>query len=200
MALPRWMATAASVGALALVGAACSSDDDGEAAETTAPATTEAAPATMGDTNAAGSETTGTVVDVAASDDDFSTLVTAVQEAGLVETLSGEGPFTVFAPTNDAFDALPAGTLDSLLLEENRDQLAAVLTYHVVPTEAMSGQLTDGMQVTTVQGETLTIGVSDSGVTLTDASGSTVSVVQADVDASNGVIHAIDAVLLPAAG
>ncbi len=198
MALPRWMATATAVGMLGLVGAACGDDDNGEAVETTAAATT-AAPATMTETNAVAPAAPGTIVDVAAGNENFATLVTAVQEAGLVETLSGTGPFTVFAPTNDAFAALPAGTLDSLLTEENRDQLASVLTYHVVPTEAMSGQLTDGMEVTTVQGETLKIGVSDSGVTVTDASGHTVSVVQADVDASNGVIHAIDAVLLPAA-
>ena len=106
----------------------------------------------------------------------------------------------VFAPVNDAFAALPAGTLDTLLLPENEDQLTAVLTYHVVPQQAMSDDLTDGMTITTVQGQPLTVGVSDTGVTLTDTNGNAVSVVQADIEAGNGVVHVIDGVLLPAAG
>jgi uncharacterized surface protein with fasciclin (FAS1) repeats len=145
-------------------------------------------------------EAPATVVDVAASNDDFSTLVTAVEAAGLAETLNGDGPFTVFAPVNDAFAALPAGTLDTLLLPDNEDQLTAVLTYHVVPQETMAGDLRDGITITTVQGQPLTVGVSDTGVTLADASGNAVSVVQADIEAGNGVMHVIDGVLLPAAG
>jgi uncharacterized surface protein with fasciclin (FAS1) repeats len=195
MALPRWIIGTAAVGALALGAAACGDDDDAAPEE---PSTATAdAPAESGGSAA---ESPATVVDVAASNDDFSTLVTAVEAAGLAETLNGDGPFTVFAPVNDAFAALPAGTLDTLLLPENEDQLTAVLTYHVVPMEAMSDDLSDGMTITTVQGQPLTVGVSDTGVTLTDASGNAVSVVQADIEAGNGVVHVIDEVLLPAAG
>jgi uncharacterized surface protein with fasciclin (FAS1) repeats len=195
MALPRWIIGTVAVGVLALGAAACG-DDDGAAPEEPSTATAES-PAESG---TSAPESPATVVDVAASNDDFSTLVTAVDSAGLAETLSGDGPFTVFAPVNDAFAALPPGTLDSLLLPENQDQLAAVLTYHVVPQEAMSDDLSDGMTVTTVQGQPLTVGVTDAGVTLTDATGNTVSVVQADIEAGNGVVHIIDGVLIPAAG
>ncbi len=195
MALPRWIMGTVAVGVLALGAAACG-DDDGAAPEEPSTATTES-PAESG---TSAPESPATVVDVAASNDDFSTLVTAVDSAGLAETLSGDGPFTVFAPVNDAFAALPPGTLDSLLLPENQDQLTAVLTYHVVPQEAMSDDLSDGTTVTTVQGQPLTVGVTDAGVTLTDATGNTVSVVQADIEAGNGVVHTIDGVLIPAAG
>lgn len=181
--LPRFVAVIGVGAAITLAAAACS-DDEGSSTTTT----TEA-PA----------EEVGTIVDVAAGNEDFSTLVTAVTAADLAETLSGDGPYTVFAPTNDAFAALPAGTLDELLLPENKDTLTAILTYHVVAGEVMSADLTDGQEVETVQGEILTVGVTDSGVTLTDAGGNTVNVVAADVDASNGVIHAIDGVLIPAA-
>ena len=117
------------------------------------------------------------------------TLVDAVVQADLAATLSGEGPFTVFAPTNAAFEALesmPSG-----------DALAEVLTYHVVPGMVGSGDLSDGMEVTTVQGQTFTVNIGDSGVTITDAAGNTVSVTVTDVPATNGVIHLIDGVLLP---
>ena len=194
MALPRWIIGTVAVGALALGAAACGDDDDGATPEEPSTATADN-PAESG---ASAPESPATVVDVASSNDDFSTLVTAVEAAGLAETLNGDGPFTVFAPVNNAFAALPTGTLDTLLLPENQDQLTAVLTYHVVPQEAMSDDLSDGMTVTTVQGQPLTVGVSDTGVTLTDASGNTVSVVQADIEAGNGVVHIIDAVLLPA--
>ena len=194
MALPRWIIATIAVGALSLTAAACGDDD--AAPEEPSTATTDS-PAQGGESAA---ESPATVVDVAASNDDFSTLVTAVESAGLAETLDGDGPFTVFAPVNEAFAALPAGTLDTLLLPENEDQLTAVLTYHVVPQEAMSDDLSDGMTITTVQGQPLTVGVSDTGVTLTDASGNTVSVVQADIEAGNGVVHVIDGVLLPATG
>lgn len=185
--LPRFVAVIGVGAAITLTAAACSDDDDASATTTTeAPAETPA-------------EVAGTIVDVAAGNADFSTLVTAVTAADLVETLSGDGPFTVFAPTNDAFAALPEGTLDELTLPENEDTLTGILTYHVVAGEVMSTDLSDGQEVETVQGEILTVGVSDSGVTLTDAGGNTVNVVAADVDASNGVIHAIDGVVLPAA-
>jgi uncharacterized surface protein with fasciclin (FAS1) repeats len=195
MALPRRIIATVAVGVLALGAAACGDDDDAAPEEpSTATADSQA------ESGGTAVESPATVVDVAASNDDFSTLVTAVEAAGLTETLNGGGPFTVFAPVNDAFAALPAGTLDTLLLPENEDQLTAVLTYHVVPQEAMSDDLSDGMTITTVQGQPLTVGVTDTGVTLTDASGNTASVVQADIEAGNGVVHVIDGVLLPAAG
>ena len=122
----------------------------------------------------------------------FTTLVAAVQAAGLVDTLKGDGPFTVFAPTDAAFAALPDGTVETLLLEENKDQLIAILTYHVVPGKVMSTDLTDGMTATTVQGGDLTIDL-DNGVSVNDA-----TVTTADVEASNGVIHIVDAVIIPA--
>jgi len=124
----------------------------------------------------------------------LSTLVAAVTEAELVTTLQGEGPFTVFAPTNDAFAALPAGTLDTLLMEENMSDLQGILTYHVVPGVVMAGDLTDGMVVETVNGQTITINVSDAGVTINGSA----AVTMADIVTSNGVVHVIDSVLLPA--
>lgn len=132
------------------------------------------------------------IVELASQTEALSTLVAAVKAAGLVETLQSDGPFTVFAPTNEAFAALPDGTLESLLLEENRDQLVKILTYHVVPGKVMSTDLSDGMTAGTVEGSEVTIGVTSNGVTVDDA-----SVVQADVEASNGVVHVIDAVILP---
>jgi uncharacterized surface protein with fasciclin (FAS1) repeats len=199
MVISRWMAGAAVAGSLALL-AACGDDDSAEDEPAVAESETESTSESAAGEETSGSQTPATVVDVAAGDENFSTLVTAVQAAGLAETLSGEGPFTVFAPVNDAFAALPAGTVDSLLQPANRDQLAAVLTYHVVPARALSGDLSDGMTVTTVQGQPLTVGVDGTMVTLTDASGNTVSVVQPDVEAGNGVVHVIDGVLLPANG
>jgi len=137
-----------------------------------------------------------TVVGLAVATPDLSTLVTAVTAAELVDTLSSAGPFTVFAPTNAAFANLPAGTLDSLLLAENIEQLKSVLTYHVVAASALSSDLTNGQVLTTVQGGTLTVSIADGKVTLTDAKGGVATVVQADIKASNGVVHVIDAVLL----
>ncbi|MEM6383703.1 MAG: fasciclin domain-containing protein [Pseudomonadota bacterium] len=131
------------------------------------------------------------IVDTAVAAGSFETLVAAVQAAGLVETLKGEGPFTVFAPTDDAFAALPEGTVESLLMEENRDQLIAILTYHVVPGKVMSSDLSGEMMVGTVEGSEVTIDAT-SGVTINGA-----NVVTADIEASNGVIHVIDAVILP---
>jgi uncharacterized surface protein with fasciclin (FAS1) repeats len=137
------------------------------------------------------------IVELASGNEDLSTLVTAVKAAGLVETLQGDGPFTVFAPTNAAFAALPAGTLDTLLQPANKDQLTGILTYHVVAGDITSDQLKDGQVVETVNGQKLTVNVRDGKVTITDAKGGTATVVTADVDASNGVVHVIDAVLLP---
>jgi uncharacterized surface protein with fasciclin (FAS1) repeats len=135
------------------------------------------------------------IVDTAVSAGSFNTLVAAVKAAGLVDTLKSNGPFTVFAPTDAAFDKLPAGTVENLLKPENKDQLVAVLTYHVVSGKVMSADVV-GQNTTakTVQGEALTIHAHD-GVKVDNA-----SVVKADIAASNGVIHVIDAVLLPKAG
>jgi uncharacterized surface protein with fasciclin (FAS1) repeats len=135
-------------------------------------------------------ESVGTIVDVAVGAGNFSTLVAAVTAADLVETLSGTGPFTVFAPTDDAFAALPAGVLDALLLPENKAVLAKILTYHVVSGTVMAADVTDG-DVATVEGQNITLSTA-SGVTVNGA-----NVISADVAASNGVIHAIDAVILP---
>lgn len=131
------------------------------------------------------------IVDTAVEAGSFTTLVAALEAAGLVETLKGEGPFTVFAPTDEAFAALPEGTVDSLLEPENQDQLVSILTYHVVPGEVMSGDLSDGMTAETVQGQEVTISVGD-GVMVDGA-----DVVTADIEASNGVIHVIDEVIMP---
>lgn len=137
-------------------------------------------------------EAPNTVVDIAVGSPDHTTLVAAVSAAGLVETLSGEGPFTVFAPTNAAFAALPEGTVESLLLEENKDQLTAVLTYHVVAGNVLSSDLSDGQVVTTLNGQELTVSINGGVVTINGA-----TVVAADLAGSNGVVHVIDAVLLP---
>ena len=137
-----------------------------------------------------------TVVDIAAGNPDFSTLVAAVQAAGLAETLSGPGPFTIFAPTNAAFAALPAGTLDSLLLPENKEQLAKILTYHVVPGKVMAADLPAadaGVATATVAGLDLSVRVEADG----SAKANDATITTADIEASNGVIHVIDTVLLP---
>jgi uncharacterized surface protein with fasciclin (FAS1) repeats len=132
------------------------------------------------------------IVDLAISQENLSTLVAAVKAGGLVETLKGKGPFTVFAPTNEAFAALPAGTLESLLKPENKDQLVQILTYHVLSGKVMSTDLKDGMTAKTVQGSEVKIGISKDGVKVNDA-----KVIKADVNASNGVVHVIDKVILP---
>lgn len=135
-------------------------------------------------------EAPGTIVEIAAGNPDFETLVAAVTAAGLGETLSGDGPFTVFAPTDEAFAALPEGVLDALLLPENKEALTAILTYHVLPAEVMAADVAAG-DVATVEGSTIKI-TTDGGVKVNEA-----KVIATDVDASNGVIHVIDAVLVP---
>lgn len=132
-----------------------------------------------------------TIVDVAAGNPDFSTLVTAVKAAGLVETLSGDGPFTVFAPTNEAFAKLPAGTVEDLLKPENKEKLVAVLTYHVVPGKVMAADVVKLDSAKTVNGKAVDIDTA-SGVKVDNA-----TVTATDVAASNGVIHVIDTVILP---
>lgn len=188
MKVLRRTTLAAVVAAAALTLAACggSTDEadtatsDEVVAEETTEEMAEEAPA----------ESAGTIVDVASNTEGFSTLVAAVSAAGLVDTLNGEGPFTVFAPTDDAFAALPPGVLDALLLPENKETLAKILTYHVVPGTVLAADVTDG-DVATVEGQSVTLSTAD-GVTVNGA-----TVVQADVMADNGVIHVIDAVILP---
>jgi len=132
------------------------------------------------------------IVDVAASNDDFSTLVAAVKAAGLVETLKGEGPFTVLAPTNAAFAKLPAGTVENLLKPENKDQLTAILTYHVIPGNNPASTVVTLDSAATVNGQSVSISVNDGTVSINNA-----TVTATDVEASNGVIHVIDTVLIP---
>lgn len=131
------------------------------------------------------------IVELAVGTESLSTLVAAVKAGDLVETLSGQGPFTVFAPTNDAFAALPEGTLDMLLKPENKDKLVAVLTYHVIGENVMSSDLKDGMKQKTVQGDKVKVDLTN-GAMINDA-----KVVKADIKASNGVVHVIDKVILP---
>jgi uncharacterized surface protein with fasciclin (FAS1) repeats len=132
------------------------------------------------------------IVEVAASAGSFNTLVAAVKAAGLVETLQGDGPFTVFAPTDDAFAKLPAGTIEDLLKPENRDRLQAILTYHVVPGRVMAEDVAGLQSATTVQGQDLKVSISDGTPMINDA-----KIIQTDILASNGVIHVIDTVVLP---
>jgi uncharacterized surface protein with fasciclin (FAS1) repeats len=172
----RWLLL---VGALLIVAvpfvlAACGGDEE-EA--TPAPATS--APAA------------DDIVDTAVSAGNFTTLVAALKAAELVETLKGVGPFTVFAPTDEAFAALPEGTVETLL-EDPKGDLTQILTYHVVPGKVMSTDITDGMTATTVQGEDVTFTIKDGSVYVNDA-----MVVTADIETLNGVIHVIDAVLIP---
>jgi len=131
------------------------------------------------------------IVEIASGNEDFSTLVAAVVAAGLAETLSGTGPFTVFAPTNAAFANLPAGTVEELLKPENKAKLASILTYHVVAGKVMSTDLSDGQKAATVNGQEITVAIGD-GVQIDSA-----NVTTADLEASNGVIHVIDSVILP---
>lgn len=182
--------TLASVAALALV--ACASETPAD--ETAADETAVAADATA----------SGNIVEVAQGNESFSTLVAAVTAAELGETLSGTGPFTVFAPTNDAFAKLPEGTVEQLTTEDT-ETLKSILTYHVVEGAVDAATLTNaiteagdaGYTITTVGGGTLTANIVDGGVVLTDAAGNTSKVTATDVAASNGMIHVIDTVLMP---
>lgn len=168
LALPRWLAAGALAVALAgsavaLAGSAVADDHD-----------------------------RADLVDTAVAAGQFETLVAAVQAADLVDTLQGEGPFTVFAPTDEAFAALPAGTLDELLMPENRERLQAILTYHVVSGKVMADDAMGLARAVTVQGQDLSITAENGSVRINEA-----RVIQADIEASNGVIHVIDGVLLP---
>ncbi len=191
-----------SIAALVVLSGCASNDADDTATDTATETIGAVTPSEMMSEEPMESETpmesmsespmddSGTVVDVAAGNPDFETLASAITAADLTETLSGEGPFTVFAPTNEAFEALPDGVLDALLMPENKDALTSVLTYHVLPDEVMAADVTAG-EVATVEGSTLEI-TTDDGVMVNDA-----TVVTPDVDASNGVIHAIDKVMVP---
>ena len=170
-----------------------------------APADTSAADeAAMADQMANDDAARGTIVEVAQADEGFSTLVSAVTAAGLGETLSGEGPFTVFAPTNDAFGKIPAATLTELTTNDT-ETLGNILKYHVVPgnidaatlTQAITDAGEGGYTITTVNGGTLNASVVDGNVVLTDGAGGTSMVTSTDVAASNGVVHVIDTVLMP---
>ncbi|MEM1408658.1 MAG: fasciclin domain-containing protein [Bacteroidota bacterium] len=132
------------------------------------------------------------IVDLAVGNDGLKTLVAAVKAGGLVDVLKSDGPFTVFAPTDEAFAALPEGTLESLLKPENKDQLVAILKYHVVSGKIMSTDLSNGQKAATVQGEKIKVAIKSGGVKIENA-----NVVAADVKAKNGVVHVIDAVILP---
>lgn len=147
---------------------------------------------------------TKNIVENAVNSKDHTTLVAAVKAAGLVETLQGKGPFTVFAPVNAAFEALPAGTVDTLLKPENKDTLTAVLTYHVVPArlnaqtlEALIKKGSGVAKLKTVQGAELMAKMANGGITITDAKGGTAKITIKNVNQSNGVIHVVDKVLLP---
>lgn len=167
----------ALVAAVPLVAVACGEDDD--------PEPTPAATATMG-----AEAPSADIVDTAVAAGSFTTLATALEAAGLVETLKGAGPYTVFAPTDEAFAKLPAGTVEGLL--EDPEALRAILLYHVVEGEVPASEVVDLDEATTVNGETVDISVEGSTVMVNDA-----TVTTADVEASNGVIHVIDTVLIP---
>jgi len=186
MSVPTPIRVAAAAGALVLTAAACSSDSTAEPTTTTTVVSQDAGTQATRDTTTA----EPTIVDVAASQPGFSTLVSAVKAADLVGTLSGPGPFTVFAPTNEAFAAIPADQLEALLAD--KALLTSILTYHVVPGAVMAADLQPTQQVTTAQGDSVDIEVTQDGATINGC-----NIVATDVEASNGVIHVIDCVLTP---
>ncbi len=193
--------------ALGLSLTGCSSDD-----ESTSSAATGGSPASTGGSSSGGSSSGGTagmggmpvveknILETAKAAGSFKTLLAAVDAAGLTATLNGPGPFTVFAPTDAAFEALPAGTLDTLLKPENKATLAGILSYHVVAGEVLAADVVKLSEATTVNGAKVSIAVVDGKVILTDGVGGKSEVVTTDITASNGVIHVLSAVLLPPAG
>jgi uncharacterized surface protein with fasciclin (FAS1) repeats len=194
--VPILIATAA---ASALLFASCGSDD--EPTSSSSSATTEAAqPADDSPTSPETSpeSSSETITDIVAGNPEFSTLLAAVKAAGLAATLSDDGPFTVFAPTDAAFAELPPKTLKELLKPANQDQLTAILTYHVVPAEVKAADVEAGT-VPTLNSAPFTVALDGGGVKITDGQGNQATVTDTDIDASNGVIHVIDSVLLPAA-
>ncbi|CAM4145091.1 fasciclin domain-containing protein [Flavobacterium antarcticum] len=186
--------TFAAVAIFGLVAASCGKKENTEMTEET----------TMDTTTTEVVAVDPNIVEVASGNENFTTLVAAVTAANLGETLSGDGPFTVFAPTNDAFAKLPAGTVETLLKPENIEKLKSILTYHVVSGKFDAAAVMDAIKtnnnkytVTTVQGAKIDLSIKDDKVILTDATGAMATVIMADVAASNGVIHAIDAVIMP---
>lgn len=186
---------------LALTLGACATDDSDMATETmtdeaTATDETTTEETITEETEAAAPE--GNIVDTAVAAGQFTTLTSALESAGLVETLQGEGPFTVFAPTDDAFAALPDGTVDELMADPTGD-LAEILQYHVIADEVWAADVMemDGQMVETVQGTELTVEVDGENVSLVDAAGNSVNVTDTDIESTNGVIHVIDGVLMP---
>jgi uncharacterized surface protein with fasciclin (FAS1) repeats len=187
MKLKKMIALGLLVPALAVGVAACGGDDEETASTGT---TTEAT-----DTGTTDMAAEMNIVETAQATPELSTLVDAVVAADLVETLSGEGPFTVFAPTNEAFAALPPAELERLLKPANKDELAKILTYHVVAGDVMAADLSNGQKVETVEGQDITVSIDGDKVMLND----TATVVQPDIETSNGTVHVIDGVLLPPA-
>ena len=187
MKIRQYGVAIAAVAITGTIAAACSSTSSSSPSTTSAPATSS-----MG-------ATSQNIVQLAASNPEFSTLVKAVTAGGLVKTLEGKGPFTVFAPTNAAFDKLPAGTLTTLLDPANKSKLDSILTYHVVPGAVKAADITPGQPIKTVNGATITVNSTNGKLTVTDGSGNTCNIVKTDLTASNGVVHVIDCVLLPAA-
>lgn len=182
---------ALGIAGLLTVGA-CSSDDSSSASKDTTTTTASKSASPMSSAPASAQ----TIADIAASNPDFSTLVSAVQAAGLGSTLSGPGPYTVFAPTNEAFAKVPAATLQELLKPENSQKLADILKYHVVAGKVMAADVKPGM-VTTANSADFTVSAEGGNVYITDGQGNKAMVVKTDIPASNGVIHVIDTVLLP---
>lgn len=187
MKLKKMIALGLLVPAFAVGLAACGGDDEETASTGT---TTEAT-----DTGTTEMAAEMNIVETAQATPDLSTLVDAVVAADLTETLSGEGPFTVFAPTNEAFAALPPAELQRLLKPANKDELAKILTYHVVAGDVMAADLSNGQKVETVEGQDITVTIDGDTVKLND----TATVVQPDIKTSNGTVHVIDGVLLPPA-
>ncbi|MCB9413386.1 MAG: fasciclin domain-containing protein [Actinobacteria bacterium] len=179
--------------AASLTLAACGSDSSSEETASASPAATSAAATASESPSAMASDeaSTSDIVGVASANPTTTTLVTALDAAGLVEALQAPGPFTVFAPTDDAFAALPEGVLDKLVQPANKDALTKILTYHVVEGAVPSSEVTDG-DVPTLEGQSITLSTAGGGVTVNGA-----TVTTPDVEASNGVIHLIDQVLLP---
>lgn len=206
--MKRTIAVTGAIGLAVFMGA-CGTDDDGDTTmadeTTTAEMTTEETTAdetttAQTTTEQTGAAAEGDIVDTASAAGDFTTLTQAIEAAGLVETLKGPGPFTVFAPTDQAFDALPEGTLDELLADPTGD-LAQILQYHVIEGEVPAADVLemDGQTVATLQGAEFTVEVDGENVVLVDGNGTRINVVETDVDATNGVIHVLDGVLMPPA-
>lgn len=199
--MKRTIAVTGAIGLAVFMGA-CGTEDNGDTTTadetTTAEMTTEETTTedtTTEETDAAAAE--GDIVDTANAAGDFTTLTQALEAAGLVETLKGDGPFTVFAPTDEAFDTLPEGTLDELMADPTGD-LAQTLQFHVIEGEVMAADVLemDGQQVATLQGAEFTVEVEGENVALVDGNGTRINVVDTDVDATNGVIHVLDGVMM----